>query len=115
MIKNEKKAIERTVDLNSKKIVGVNGKKGFLQPGILGVRAVPGRRKVVLTDDMFSEASTAILPVSPAIINFLYSLDGRAMGAKSYKNFDEQWNRSFFAEDSNFLKFFKEVVIEEKA
>ena len=41
-------------------------------------------------------ASGSILPVSPAVISFVYSLDGQAKGAKSPSDYDEQWKKCVF-------------------
>ena len=41
-------------------------------------------------------ASGSILPVSPAVISFVYSLDGQAKKANSPKDYDEQWKGCVF-------------------
>lgn len=41
-------------------------------------------------------ASGSILPVSPKVISFVYSLDGQAKKANSPKDYDEQWKGCVF-------------------
>lgn len=51
---------------------------------------------IMINPDVFNpylDASASPLPVSHEVISFIYSLDGRAEGAKSTSDYDEQWNK----------------------
>lgn len=62
----------------------------------------------------YLEASGSILPVSPEVISFVYSLDGRACDTSNPKSFDNQWKRSCFYTNPKFRLFFTKDILEEK-
>ena len=65
----------------------------------------------------YLEASKAALPVSPNVISFVYSLDGRDISEDGLKdnhfsNYGVQYNNSVFFKDRKFRKFFEECILE---
>lgn len=61
-----------------------------------------------------TEDQKGTIPVSPEVINFVHSLDGREKKDTSDpKHFDKQWKRGLFYTDQNFVKFFRKLILEE--
>lgn len=58
--------------------------------------ATPTQTKTPTKPNPYLTASGSILPVSPEVISFVYSLDGQAKGAKSPSDYDEQWKKCVF-------------------
>lgn len=59
-------------------------------------------------------ASGSILPVSPKVISFVYSLDGCASGSSKPNSFDNQWKRGCFYTNAKFRPFFTKDILEQE-